>query len=216
MRPRSATACGLRATALRCSAPRASSQGRRRGRPAVTADRTAPTRAPRPRCAGRPWAPARLAAPEFASRPPPPPRSTTSPRFVESELKCARRDERERQARMATAPARAIGLGLPMRRAARSCRHAANDVLARLRERTLPSLPKPSEEAAERGGWGVLFRDFGSGEARRCPGLPSAARPRSMSGAARQAASVGLLRRDLATKPWAPSTAAQSREGRRP
>jgi hypothetical protein len=32
----------------------------------------------------------------------------------------------------------------------------------------------------------------------------------------RQAASTGLLRRDLPTKPWAPSTAAQSREGRRP
>jgi len=35
-----------------------------------------------------------------------------------------------------------------------------------------------------------------------------------MSGAVQQAASTGLLRRDLATKPWAPSTAAKSREGR--
>jgi hypothetical protein len=63
----SAVGCGLRglrATALRCSAPRASSQGHRRSGPVLTADRTAPTRAPRPRCAGRPWSPARLAAPQ--------------------------------------------------------------------------------------------------------------------------------------------------------
>jgi hypothetical protein len=52
LRPRSATACGLRATALRCSAPRASSRSRRRSRPVLAAERTAPTRAPRPRWRG--------------------------------------------------------------------------------------------------------------------------------------------------------------------
>src|SRR6478672_1366992 len=81
MRPRSATDCGLRATALRCSAPRASARGRRRSRPVLAAGLTAPTRAPRPRYARQPWAPALLAAPEIARRQPPPPRSTTSPRF---------------------------------------------------------------------------------------------------------------------------------------
>jgi hypothetical protein len=124
MRTRSATACGLRATALRCSAPRASSRGRRRSRSVLTATRTAPARSPRPRCAGQPWAPALLAAPEIARRQPPPPHSTTSPRWGEKRLKCAREGERERQARSAAARARVRPIGAPTRPAERPCPQA--------------------------------------------------------------------------------------------
>ena len=68
-----------------------------------------------------------------------------------------------------------------------------------------------------RAGWrGLPSREFGSGEERRYPGLPSATRPRSTRRAVRRAVGTGLLRADLATKPWGPSTAAQSRGGRRP
>gem|GEM_PF-5104275 len=103
--PRSATACGLRATSLGARRP----GGRRKvagndtllatGRP------HSPARTPPPRFARRPWPPARLAAPEIARRQPPPPRSTTTPRLEEQRLKCARGGEREVQARVATAQA---------------------------------------------------------------------------------------------------------------
>jgi len=103
--PRSATACGLRATSLGARRP----GGRRKvagndtllatGRP------HSPARTPPPRFARRPWPPARLAAPEIARRQPPPPRSTTTPRLEEQRLKCARGGERDVQARVATAQA---------------------------------------------------------------------------------------------------------------
>jgi len=59
---------------------------------------------------------------------------------------------------------------------------------ARLRERILFVFPLAKRGVAERGGWGFLSRDLGSGEARRRPGSPRAAGPRSMSGAVRRAA----------------------------
>ena len=181
MRPRSATACGLRATALRCSAPRASSRGRRRSRSSADGCLTAPTRSPRPRCAGRPWPPALLAAPEIARRQSPPPRSTTSPHLVEKTLKCARAGERERQARVAVARA---PFGTCARRRATQGDPVGIpwpvDSLAFASALFSPSAGQ-ARNVAERGGWGFLLRDFGSGEERRCPGSPSEARPRRAS-----------------------------------
>ena len=160
MRPRSATACGLRATALRCSAPRASARGRRRSRPVLAAHRTAPARAPRPRCARQPWAPALLAAPEIARRQPPPPHSTTSPRLGEERLKCAREGERERQARSAIARASVRPIGAPTRPTKRPRPRAVTLGLARLRERTFLSSHLPSEERCRAGRVGVPVSRF--------------------------------------------------------
>ena len=102
--PRSAAACGLRATALRCSAPRASSQDRGVAGLYCGTPRSA-AHAPRPRCAGQPRSPARLAAPEIARRQPPPPRFAASPRLGERAEECARAGERDLQARVAIARA---------------------------------------------------------------------------------------------------------------
>jgi hypothetical protein len=98
------SAVGLRPspspTALRCSAPRASSRGRRRRRPVLTPSRTAPTRSPRPGCAGQPWAPALLAASEIAKQERPPAPLCNAPRLaVQRSLKCAREGERDRRSR---------------------------------------------------------------------------------------------------------------------
>ena len=217
MRPRSATACGLRATALRCSAPRASSRGRRRSRPVLAAERTAPTRAPRPRCAGQPWAPALLAATEIARRPSPPPRSTTSPHLVERTLNCARAGERERQARAAAARARGRKRCAPLRQTGRPCRHAVSGGLARLRERTCLSFYRPSEERCRAGRVGVPASRFRERRGAQVPRVAERSEAEeSESALCARPPAQACYAGDLATKPWAPSTAAQSREGRRP
>ena len=217
MRARSATACGLRATALRCSAPRASARGRRRSRPVLAAHRTAPTRAPRPRCAGQPWAPALLAAPEIARRQPPPPHSTTSPRLGEERLKCAREGARERQARQATARAPVRPIGAPTRRAERPCLHAMTFGFARLRERTFLSSHLPSEQHGRAGRVGVPVARFRERRGAQASRVAERSEVEEHESALCDGPSARVCYADdLATKPWAPSTAAQSREGRRP
>jgi hypothetical protein len=135
-----------------------------------------------PAGAGRPWAPALLAAPEIARRQSPPPRSTTSPRFVERTLKCARAGERERQARVAVARAR---VREPVRAIAprRATLSAYRDRWTRSPSRAHFSVLLPAKRGAStRGaGGGSCFAISGAARSAGAQGRPAPAGPRSAS-----------------------------------
>jgi hypothetical protein len=149
-----------------------------------------------PAGAGRPWAPALLAAPEIARRQSPPPRSTTSPRFVERTLKCARAGERERQARVAVARAR---VREPVRAIAprRATLSAYRDRWTRSPSRAHFSVLLPAKRGAlTRGaGGGSCFAISGAARSAGAQGRRAKRGRGERVGAVRSAVSTGLLRR---------------------
>ena len=235
-------------------APRASSPGRRRSRPVLTAHGSAPTRAPWPRCAGQPWAPARLAAPEFAQQEPPPAPLSGAPRLNGKGQKSAlakasdtavhgmpagSRREASWRARKPNATERngqfsALGqvrdpacasADSVAQRAARAYTGSdrervqsphVSDVHARLRERT-SMFSLQSEETSPSGAAGVAVSRFRERRGAQAPRVaPRSGAEERESALIHRPSARACYADDLATKPWAPSTAAQSREGRRP
>ena len=230
----SAVGYGLRPArdCARCSASRASSRGRRVagffcGPAAQRASRSSAG------FARQPWPPARLAAAHFARRQPPPPRIDDVSSLGGKRLKCARAGERD-VAPVAPPGQLAVGTRVCLLAHAHAC-GARGRVRVRTREARRPLLAprrgdrrhllraprmtltlacasafqcpfQQREETSPSGvAWGSGAR---SGERRGAQAARVAARsrPRSVRRAVRWAAEANLLRADLATTPWTPST----------
>jgi len=187
----------------------------RRSRPVLAADRTAPLMLLGPAARGDPGRLRASPLPRSRDRNPHPPRSAT-PRLAEVRTEeCARAGERDHRSRGAYESR--CDTTMARTRASESTRNRDTCVTATLACASASQCPFSKARRRCRAGWrGLPSRELGSGEARRCPGLPRAAGPRSMSGAVGRAVSTGLLRRDLATKPWAPSTERSRAKAERP